>query len=161
MGKQLHEYRVLLLRLLEQQPAEFAALADALPEAEWHARRLADGATLHQIAAHVRDTETLAFWPRIQRILAEESPQLEAFPEHRWTTNTTYHPEEPLRHIIAAFARTRAEALATLKTLNAEDWSRTGFHPPSGPRTVQWWAERMLNHTRDHLEAIRKAGGLG
>lgn len=161
MGQQLLEYRVLLLRLLEQQPAEFAALADDLPEAEWHARRLADGATLHQIAAHVRDTEALAFWPRIQRILAEEAPHLEAFPEHRWTTNKTYHPEEPLRQIIAAFARTRAEALATLKNLNTDDWSRTGFHPPSGPRTLQWWAERMYNHVRDHLEAIRLASKPG
>ncbi|MDW8326095.1 MAG: DinB family protein [Anaerolineales bacterium] len=161
MGQQLHEYRVLLLRRLEQQPTEFAALADALPEAEWHARRVANGATLHQIAAHVRDAEALAFWPRIRRILSEESPHLEAFPEYRWATDKTYHPEEPLQHIIAAFARTRAEALATLKNLNTEDWSRTGFHPPSGLRTVQWWVERMLNHARDHLEAIRQAGSLG
>lgn len=161
MGQQLYEYRVLLLRYLERQPAEFAALADSLPEGEWHARHVTDGVTLHQIAAHMRDTETLAFWPRIQRILAEESPHLEAFPNHRWTIGQTYHPEEPLRQIIAEFARTRAEALATLKTLNPEDWSRTGFHPPSGPRTVQWWAERMLNHARDHLEAIRQASGLG
>jgi len=161
MGQQLHEYRVFLLQHLERQPAEFAALVNALPEAEWHVRRVANGATLHQIAAHLRDTEALAFWPRLQRILAEESPHLEAFPNHRWTTEQTYHPEEPLHHIIAAFTHTRAEALAVLKNLNHDDWSRTGFHPPSGPRTLQWWAERMYHHAREHLEAIRFASSPG
>jgi hypothetical protein len=161
MGKQLDEYRVLLLQHLEQQPAEFAALVDALPEAEWHIRRVADGATLHQIAAHLRDTEALAFWPRLQRILAEESPHLDAFPNHRWTMEKTYHPEEPLRGILASFARTRAEALTVLKDLTTNDWSRAGFHPPSGPRTLQWWAERMLNHARSHFEAIRFASSSG
>ncbi len=159
MGQQLHEYRVFLLQHLERQPAEFVALVDALPEAEWHVRRVADGATLHQIAARVRDTEALAFWPRLQRILAEESPHLDAFPNHRWTQ--TYHPEEPLRHIIAAFTHTRAEALAVLKNLNPDDWSRTSFHPPSGLRTLQWWVEQMYHHARAHLEAIRSAGSSG
>ncbi len=157
MDPQVHEYRALLLARLTEQPAQLAHLIATRPGEAWHQRQLPDGATLHQIAAHVRDAEALAFWPRVQRIYAEAYPHLDAFPYHRYSVEEAYRPEEPLIAIATAFAETRAEALALMHTLNDADWSRTGFHPPSGPRTLQWWAERMYNHARGHLDALQTA----
>lgn len=157
--KQLREYRLRLIERLAAQPAELGALIAALPEPEWHQRRAEDGATLHQLAVHMRDAEAMAFWPRFRLILAEDYPHLDAFPYHRWSVEQVYRADESLAEVLATFTRTRAEAVATMRTLTPDDWSRTGFHPPSGPRTLQWWAERIYNHARSHLEQIAQIVG--
>ena len=151
---QLFEYRALLLERLERQPAEFAALARTLPPAEWHTRRVADGATCHQIIVHVRDAEGLAYWPRIRRILAEAEPHLDPFPHHRWSLEN-YEQAAAAADVLADFARARQAGLAVLRTLTPAEWTRVGFHPPSGPRTLQWWVERLYTHARNHLTELR------
>lgn len=159
MFTQLYEYRELLIARLEAQPGEFTALAAALPEAEWYLRRAPDGATLHQLAAHVRDAEALAYWPRIRRILTEDSPHLDPFPHHRWSVEAHYHADEPVISIAASFTLVREEHMAPLKALPPEAWARSGFHPPSGPRTLQWWVERLCTHAQGHLVELQRLAG--
>ncbi len=153
----LSEYRAALIDRLVGQPAVFAALATQLPETQWRARGAIDGLTLHQLAAHLRDAEAKAFYPRIERILAEESPHLEPFPYHYWSIEHDYRVDEPLAEIVAAFSRTHTALVATLRALPAEDWARVGFHPPSGPRTILWWVERIHGHAAAHLLDLRRA----
>lgn len=153
---QLLEYRALLLRRLEHQAAEFSALAAALPEAEWHVRRAADGTALYPLLLHVRDAEGMAYWPRLQRILTEDGPHLDPFPHHRWSLEQP-RPEETLAEVLTSFLQTRAEVLARLQRLDPAGWSRLGFHPPSGPRTTQWWVERLYTHARNHLVNLQAA----
>jgi hypothetical protein len=154
---QLAEYRRQFLARLESQPRGFAALIASLVEPEWHARRAPDGLSLHQLLVHVRDAEALAYWPRIQRILAEDAPHLDPFPKHRWSLEEHYLHTEPLAEVLGTLTRTRAEVVAALTTLAPAAWSRLGFHPPSGPRTVQWWAERLYLHAHNHLEELHAA----
>lgn len=157
--EQLREYRVILLDRLTHQPDEFATLLAALPEPEWHVRRDDDGTTPHQLAAHIRDAEVMTFLPRFYRILSEERPHLEQFPTHRWSLENGYRRDEPLAGILAEFRRCRVEAVARMHTLTADEWNRIGVHPPSGPRTAQWWAERMYTHARNHLAEIKTLAG--
>jgi DinB superfamily len=147
---QLFDYRTRLLARLESQPAEAAAMLAAFPEPEWYRPRGPDGRSLHQLAVHVRDVESMAFLPRLRRILNEERPELESFPSHDWTDDD-YQPGEPMTHILAGWSQARAEVLDLLPTPAAAAWGRTGFHPPSGQRTLQWWAERIYDHARQHL----------
>lgn len=143
---ELEEYCERLLELLEEQPAEFSAAVRGAPSSS----------EVHQLMAHVRDLEVLALAPRLRRVLTEDSPHLEAFPSHHWSAEH-YRADEPLADILNEFARTRAELVNTLRSLSPEDWARVGFHPPSGRRAALWWAERTLNHAREHLEEIRKS----
>ena len=147
---QLLDYRRQLLARLERQPAHVAAMLASFPEPDWFRLRAADERSLHQSAAHVRDLEQLAYLPRLVRILNEDRPALEPFPYHDWTDGD-YDPAEPLTHILSSWSQARAEVLDLLPTPNHAAWSRTGFHPPSGQRTLQWWAERIHNHVRQHL----------
>jgi len=149
-------YRVTLLDRLRHQPLELAETLNAIPEAEWKLRQDAAGRNIHQIVAHMRDLEVLAFLPRFRRILAEENPLLEPFNSHTWSA-ADYQPAEPMAKILADFDRARAEVLQLAQRLTPDDWSRTGFHPPSGRRTAQWWAERIYVHVQDHLNKIRRA----
>jgi hypothetical protein len=154
---QLFDYRVRLLARLENQPAEVAALLAALPESAWHRPRGPAGRSLHQLVAHVRDLETMAFLPRLRRILNEDRPVLEPFPSHDWSDGD-YWPGEPMTNILAGWAQARAEMLDLLPAASQTAWNRTGFHPPSGQRTLQWWAERIHNHAREHLLDAGAAG---
>lgn len=154
--EQLYEYRAKLLDRLEQQPAQFAEALAGIPEPEWHTRRDEQGRTVHQVVAHVRYLETLAFGPRIRSILQADNAELVAYPTHHWA-DALYDRAEPLASILEEFSRTRAEIVAWLRPQDAAGWTRLGFHPPSGARTLQWWAERTLNHAREHLESIRGA----
>jgi DinB superfamily len=147
---QLFDYRTRLLARLESQPAEAAARLAAFPEAEWHRPRSPEGRSLHRLAAHVRDLESMAFLPRLRRILAEERPVLEAFSSHDWSADD-YEPNEAMTHILAGWSQARAEVVDLLPAAAQPAWSRTGFHPPSGQRTLQWWAERIYDHARQHL----------
>jgi hypothetical protein len=156
MLEQLWDYRARLLDRLEEQPAEFARVIAEVPEAEWHTRLAPAGPSRHQSMAHVRDLEVLAFLPRIRRIVAEDQPRLDAYPSHHWA-DTFYRPEEPMAAILTAWSAAREELVQLLRPLPNDAWSRVGFHPPSGNRTLQWWAERAFVHARDHLEGLRAA----
>ena len=144
------EYRRQLISLLARQPDQMAQAVRAIPEPAWHARRTPADSTVHQLAAHIRDLETLAYGPRLRRVLDEDRPILEAFASHTWSS-ADYRPDEPLPAILAAFAAARQQSVARLSGLSVDDWGRVGFHAPSGWRTAQWWAERMAHHVREHM----------
>jgi uncharacterized damage-inducible protein DinB len=153
---QLLDYRAQLLARLEQQPAELAAVLAAIPEAHWHQRPAGLSRTVHRTLAHVRDLELLAFLPRLQRILSEDEPALAPFVSHDWSLRD-YLPNEPLTAVLASWSQTRAEVINLLPGPASAQWSRMGFHPPSGKRSLQWWAERIYTHAQAHQQELRAA----
>jgi len=155
----LNEYRARLLDRMERLPAQFAAVIAAMPEAEWWLRCApgsGGGHTVHNLMAHVRDVETLAYLPRLRRILAEDEPTMPSFGSHRWS-QADYDATEPMEALLSDYARAREEEVALLRDLPVEGWSRCGFHPPTGRRTAQWWMERALAHGLEHLADMRAA----
>ena len=152
----LLDYRARLVERVERQPRAFAQAIAAMPEAEWWLRRAGDGRTVHALMAHTRDLEALAYLPRLRRILLEEAPTLPAFASHRWS-EAEYDATEPMEAQLADYARAREEEVALIRDLAPAGWARSGFHPPTGRRTAQWWVERALAHGREHLAVIRAA----
>jgi hypothetical protein len=145
----LLDYRVGLLDALEAQPAEYARAVLAWPEAEWFTPRDGLGRGPHQMTAHVRDLEVLAYLPRLKQMLERDDAELIAFGSHHWTA-PAYRPDEPLAEILRGWAEARAEMVRLLRAGPREIWSRRGFHAPSGWRTVQWWVEQAYRHARQH-----------
>lgn len=154
--EQLVDYRTRLLHRFERLPADLAEAIAAIPEPEWWLRRVPDSRNVHALTAHLRDLESLAYLPRIRRILAEDEPALQAFPTHRWS-DPAYDPTEPMEALLGDYARAREEEMALIRQLPPSGWSRAGFHPPTGRRTAQWWVERALAHGLEHLAEIRAA----
>ena len=152
----LLDYRAELVARLERQPAEMAQVLAAIPEAYWHQRLAGLSRTVHRTLAHVRDLELLAFLPRIRRILEEDEPALAPFVSHDWSLRD-YLPDEPLTAVLASWSQTRDEVMNLLPAPAASEWSRLGFHPPSGKRTLQWWAERIFTHAQAHMLELRGA----
>jgi hypothetical protein len=152
--EQLLDYRQEMLARLEAQPAEFAAVVAAIPAGEWHTPRDRLGRSLLAIAGHLRDVEAKVFLPRIRRMLREDNPLLTLETSHDEAAAGPA-PNEPMTAILEGWSRARAELTQALRPLGPAGWSRTGFYPPTGKRTVQWWAERAYRHALGHLSELQ------
>jgi len=48
----------------------------------------------------------------------------------------------------------RAKLMARLRSLNKEDFERTGVHPKFGPMSLSLWLEFFLVHEAHHLYVV-------
>jgi hypothetical protein len=103
---------------------------------------------------HVRDTEVLAFMPRIVRMLDETGPLLPNVDTQAWMAEH-YDPEEPPDKVLEEVARARRDAATRLQEAGEAGWSRSGTHPVRGERTVQWWVEYAVSHVAEHLRQMK------
>jgi len=149
------EYRAGLLKQLSESSTAFCgacrAAADPfkpLDQAGWN---------VHQLAAHVRDVEAQSYGLRVQRTLAEQYPLFPKFRAEVWAAGH-YDPNEPLEKILSELENNVSRMLAGLRAQPESAWSRLGRHEIQGDRTLQIWVERSLEHIREHLATVRKAG---
>ena len=152
----MKELRAYLRRLLETYEAQPETLRRAIQdysterlnspieEGEW---------SPHQIVAHVAAAEQEALGPRLRRILEEDRPSLDNWDEGRWMQEN-YDPERDIKAWLAQFESVRGELAPMLNTLELPAWNRTGTHPYKGERTLLWWLEYAVQHTRDHLDQL-------
>ncbi len=152
---ELLDYRRQLLDRWQAVVDDIRQVLAQFPDDRLHHPLTGETWTPHQIAAHLRDVEAQAMWPRLERILHQDAPTLENFDEQAWMRQR-YRPEEPLEDILAEYAALRARQIALLRDISLADWSRTGRHPWWGSRTLQWWVERSLAHAEEHLAQLQR-----
>jgi hypothetical protein len=131
-----------------------AALAGASEE-ELDRRPAAGAWTAREVVHHLADSETNSY-VRLRKLLAEDSPVLQAYDEARWArTLPTYRLgiDEPL----AVLEAVRSASTALLRTLGDADFARGGIHPESGRYTVETWLSIYAGHAHDHADQIRRA----
>lgn len=64
----------------------------------------------------------------------------------------------PLDGIVAAFAEVHAETVAAILILDDAGWARSGTHATYGMLDVAGLMRIAVDHDREHLEAITRAG---
>ncbi len=110
---------------------------------------------LHQIVCHMRDTNAQVYLPRLKRILNEHNPVFENFDGEKWMAEH-YDATENISDIVRDFADGCEEIAAMLEDLPDCDWERTGTHTALGTNSLEWWAERTLNHIDELLRQERE-----
>jgi hypothetical protein len=167
---------------LSTQLARLAATADDLAAATAGrgaaelARRPAPAAwAAVEIVCHLRDIEELVML-RFRMMLAMDEPRLIVAGDMphppqawglgpgdgppvdpvRWAEERQYLVNEP-SGALAAFRRRRAETLALLGRLTAEQWRRGALHPSRGRVTFAEWPALMAGHDDNHLDQLRRA----
>lgn len=141
------------LRLLRRSAHDLAAEIAQTP-AEAALWRPAEGDwSVHEALTHLRDAESQIFLPRLQRVCAEERPDLPLFDEAAYH-QAHWDAAEPLDQILADFVTARSAEIALLEA--AADWGRAGVHQTRGPVTLAWLAEYALGHTWEHLAQIMR-----
>lgn len=114
----------------------------AIPE-KWSAiENLAHLARYHQV-----------FLDRIEQILTGPTPSFGGYraendPEWpRWAAM-------PPQQLLTTLSSLRTKLMARLRSLNEEDFSRTGIHSKFGEMTLALWLEFFLVHEGHHLNVV-------
>lgn len=144
-----------------------AALVDRLESSGhdflWYLRQLSREAlqsppitgtwSVHQIAAHMRDTEKQVFLARTQRILKEDHPSVSNFDQEEWNREH-YSKNEPLRKILDEFRSARRRVVRLARAATITDWNKTAAHPEYGEISLDWLTLHNYSHTLEHIAQI-------
>lgn len=152
--KELYEYRQNLLAAWIRQPEDVLLALAYYPKVRWHQPLPGSEWSAHQWLAVLRTLEARLILPSLQRILDEDQPQLERFDPVDWLA-AEYRPEQPLDHLLAAYAELRAREHHRVAEVRALLWNRSGRHPWFGVRTLQWWVEHSFAHSRRALRFLQ------
>jgi len=148
------------LSLLAETPRRLASLTEGLTPAQLRAAPSQDAWSANDVLAHLRSCADV--WGGcIAQILAEDAPTLRAVNPTTWIKQTNY-PDLDFLPSLRAFATQRAELLATLEPLPAEDWLRAATVTGAGKvltRTVLSYAQWMAEHERPHIKQVARVVG--
>jgi hypothetical protein len=114
---------------------------------EWPART---------VLAHLRDDEFMVTRLRIERIVAEDTPQLVPFDEQAWARDRN-RSDDARDALVEGFRVQREASVAILRLLSEEDWARVGSQPEIGTFDLRWWVEHCLEHDEMHIAQAARA----
>jgi hypothetical protein len=109
---------------------------------------------LKEVAAHMRDAEKL-YQRQIELIARRRLPQLphealDILPSERDYT------QEALRKLLYEYSSAREETVWLLRSLDEDDWERSGLHPYRGRVSVYDIVREVHEHDLQHLYQARK-----
>lgn len=103
-----------------------------------------------EILPHLRDWEEIYF-DRAVAIVTQDVPRLQAYDDSLWEIERDYRGQDP-DESLAQFAELRERLIAYLTDLPVEAWQREGDHSAYGRITLQWMADHICDHDREHLQ---------
>jgi hypothetical protein len=118
------------------------------PDGGWSART---------VLAHFRDGEFLEFRLAVERMLAEERPELRFIPAEDWEAGRSRERERK-EWMLGDFALQRQASLGILRGLRAEEWARVGT---LGERemTLEQFVGMWARHDAGHVSQLEAALG--
>lgn len=143
---QIHAY--------ETAPEQFAAALQGLTAEQVIARPAPDEWSIHEILVHMPDSEVFAF-ERMRRVVAEDRPALQAFPEEVWASKLSYREQDATIALELLRAIRRSNA-AFLRMLAVETWERTGIHSARGEISLYQIFMTHLGHGETHIRQIEQ-----
>jgi len=107
--------------------------------------------SLHQVLAHLRDTDKQVFLYRLERILDSDAPpDVPVFDQDQWSREH-YATSEPTENILSEFRRARRAFVKRLRATTDKDWARYAVHPQYGNISIEYLATHTYAHTLEHL----------
>lgn len=151
--KELLEYRARLIERLLAAARNFRE--ECLAVKDPFAPLEEGGWNTHQVAAHTRDVDQLAYGLRVRRTASEVNPAFESFDGDTHAAEH-YDPNESLRDMLDGFVASIESLVEFLRGLPVEAWSRESRHATLGSGfTLQTWVERSLAHIEEHAETVK------
>ncbi len=141
---------------LEQSGKDYLRYISQLTDAEIAAAPAPGEWSVHQLVAHVRDTEQQVFLARLQRIMKEEHPAIQNFDQDEWNKDH-YDPNEPFKKIVAEFRAARRKFISLLRKTTDKDWDNWAMHSEYKKISLDWLVMHNYHHTLEHVAQL---GGL-
>ena len=105
-----------------------------------------------ELVAHLLDCD-LVFADRMKRIIAEDSPTLQAFDEQAWIGRLLSN-EMPIDEAAALFAANRKWMGRILRAQDEPAFARSGVHSEKGRQTLAEVLAYATNHLDHHLKFL-------
>jgi hypothetical protein len=99
---------------------------------------------------HLIEAERRGFAGRIKIIVGSDRPTLETWDQPSVALERRDH-ERPLEPLLAEFRSMRAEGVALVRSLGADDLDRVGLHPEVGELRVRDLLAEWVHHDRNHV----------
>lgn len=141
-------------------PEVIAGLESMLPRleqvaegvgAEHMRRRPKEGEwCIKEVMAHLLNTETDVFLPRLRSMVSADRPTFQPFSADAWAKSGD-HREGRFADDLAGFASARRQTVAFLKGLPPAAATRIGLSAFFGPVTVAQFATHIVDHDLEHL----------
>ena len=145
----MNRKRTAWVNRLEQSGKDYLGYLSQLTEEQIHDVPAPGEWSIHQVIAHVRDTERYVFLERVQRILTETHPAVENFDQDAWNKDH-YDPNEPLKRIVADFRSLRRKLISLLRKSKDKDWENWAMHSEYHKITIDWLVMHDYHHTLEH-----------
>ena len=138
-------------RFAEGGPLLVQATSGLSPE-QWREHPIPGTWSVAELVAHLLDCD-LVFADRMKRIIAEESPTLQAFDEGAWIARLD-SDAMPVDEAAALFAANRKWMARILKARDDADFARAGIHSEKGRQTLAEVLAYATNHLDHHLRFL-------
>ena len=146
-----------MLAVLAESPDWVADRLERSEEARWRLRPAPGSWSALEVLCHLRDADGEILVPRLERMLAEPSPEVPDIDMTGWEESRRYNEQSPAQ-VLEDWAAVRRTLLARLAPLSREDWRRVGMHSARGPyplaEMVRYWADHDLSHRRQMAAAL-------
>jgi hypothetical protein len=147
-----------LLKAVREGAGELFSLFFGLSERALVWRPAEDEWCLKEVAAHLRDADTL-YRKQIELMVRQRDPDLpyeaiDCLPAER------DYRSQPLNRFLREFETSREETVWMLRLLDESDWERCGRHPYRGRTTVQDVVREVHEHDLEHLWQVRRLRDL-
>lgn len=106
-----------------------------------------------EILPHFLDWERVV-WDRVNRILTEDTPELEEHDDSLWAIEHDYSSQDPLA-VLDAFREQRLTLVKLLGTIDDAAWNRGGILPKRGRITLHWLLNNLCDHDAKHLMQVK------
>jgi hypothetical protein len=145
--------RVGLIDRLEKSGEDYIWYVGQLTDEEIHTPPAPKEWSIHQVVAHMRDTQQRVFVYRAQRLVKEEHPKVENFDQEVWHRDH-YSPDEPLKKIVSEYRIAHRKFIRILRDSEDPDWKNWAVHPDFGKISLEWLALHNYQHNLGHIAQI-------
>ncbi len=124
------------------------------PREMWHYKSAPDQWSIHEIIAHIADSEANGYI-RFRKAIAEPGATITAYDQDKWTETLNY-PRQNADHMLELFRWLRATSYNLLRLMPETAWQNSIVHPERGAMTLEMLLELNTGHVEKHLEQIHR-----
>ena len=151
--------RTALIAKIAALPNQIAELVSNLSSTELTAHYLTDEWTVAQNVHHLADSHMNSYI-RCKLIMTEENPTLRPYDQDAWAQLADGSAAD-ISDSLAMLHHLHTRWVDFWRNLDEADWSRTGYHPESGPVTLATQLQSYADHGEAHVEQITQTLAAG
>ena len=144
-------------KLLAAMPLMLGAEIEALPDGIARWRPGPDEWSVAEVLGHLIEAEERGFAGRVRTMLGGTLPDFATWDPAAVARDRADAARDP-GSLLRQFAAHRAESVALVAALSADDLQRTGQHPEVGDLSVADLLHEWVHHDRNHLKQLLTIG---